>query len=332
MEQIQLSNATFEGDNNAYLFDGSETVLVDTGDWMPATRKQLSAALGDRGLGFGDVDRVFLTHWHGDHIGLAGAIQDASGAAVHVHEADAPLVAGDTEAWERMGETHEHLFEHWGMPASGRETLRVLFESSPSREDAPHVTPIQGGDTFSINGERVEAVHAPGHAAGLCLYDIGGDVLTGDALLPKYTPNVGGADVRVERPLERYLDTLERIAEHEYDRAWPGHRGVIDEPTARTEAITTHHRERAWRVLDALRRLGPTDVWTVSADLFGDLEGIHILHGPGEAHAHLQHLRRAGDVRRDDDQYRLVDGVPARLDEHADGDTGEWPLPSALGC
>jgi glyoxylase-like metal-dependent hydrolase (beta-lactamase superfamily II) len=326
MEQIQLSNATFEGDNNVYLFDGAETVLVDTGDWLPGTREKLTAGLEDRGLGFADVDRIFLTHWHADHIGLAGAIQDASGATVHVHEADAPLVAGDAEAWERMGETHEQRFEHWGMPEYGREVLRALFEGGPGREDAPDVTPIQGGDTFTVNGQTVEAVHAPGHAAGLCLYEVGDDALTGDALLPQYTPNVGGADVRVERPLAQYLETLDRIADRGYDRAWPGHRGVIEAPTARAEEIATHHRERAWRVLDALRRLGPTDIWTVSADLFGDLEGIHILHGPGEAHAHLQHLRRDGAVLREGDSYRLADGVAERIDEHSHGDAGEWPL------
>jgi glyoxylase-like metal-dependent hydrolase (beta-lactamase superfamily II) len=323
MEQIRLSNASFEGDNNVYLFDGAETVLVDTGDWMPATREQLSTALEDRGLGFADIDRVFLTHWHGDHIGLAGTIQAAGGATVHVHEADAPLVAGDTDAWEQMSRIHERRFEHWQMPEQGRETLRTLFENSPSREDAPDVTPFQGGDTFTFGGQTVETVHAPGHAAGLCMYEVGDEALTGDALLPQYTPNVGGADVRVDRPLAKYLDTLERIADRSYDRAWPGHRGVIDDPTDRATDIIAHHRERAWRVLDALRRLGPTDVWTISADLFGDLESIHILHGPGEAHAHLGHLRRAGDVRREGDQYRLADGVAARLE---DGGAGEWPL------
>lgn len=31
MERIQLENAVFEGQNNAYLFDGGRTTLVDTG-------------------------------------------------------------------------------------------------------------------------------------------------------------------------------------------------------------------------------------------------------------------------------------------------------------
>jgi len=207
MHQIQLSNATFEGDNNVYLFDGAETGLVDTGDWTPETREQLSDALAARGLSFADIDRLFLTHWHGDHVGLAADIQAASGATVYIHEDDAPLVAGDPDAWARLDELHEQRFEHWGIPEYGRETLRNIFGHSGNREDAPDVTPIQGGDSFTVNGRRVEAVHAPGHAAGLCMYAFGDEVLTGDALLPQYTPNVGGADVRLEQPLANYLET-----------------------------------------------------------------------------------------------------------------------------
>jgi hypothetical protein len=104
-------------------------------------------------------------------------------------------------------------------------------------------------------------------------------------------------------------------ADADYDRAWPGHRDPIDDPTARAELIIYHHEERAWRVLDALRRKCPCDTWTVSDDLFGELEGIHILHGPGESYAHLEHLEREGAVVREGDRYRLADGVAERLDE-----------------
>lgn len=326
MEQIQLSNVSFEGDNNVYLFDeGPETVLVDTGDWLPDTRNALESALAAHGTGFADIDRIFLTHWHGDHVGLAGDIQAESGATVHVHEADAPLVAGDDDAWDALKRRQEDCFEHWGMPESGRDTLRDILAITPIRENAPTVTPLSDGDTFSVGDRTVEAVHAPGHAAGLCLYDIGdGAVLTGDALLPVYTPNVGGADVRVEEPLARYLETLDAIAAAEYDLAWPGHRDVIDDPTARAVAIRDHHEKRAWRVLDVLRRRGPSDAWTVSADLFGDLEHIHILHGPGEASAHLDHLERAGNVERDGSVYHLADGVEEKLETG----TERWALTS----
>jgi len=136
---------------------------------------------------------------------------------------------------------------------------------------------------------------------------------------------VGGADIRLDRALEKYIGTLHEIVEADYSRGWPGHRSPIDDPTARAEYIIDHHEERSWRVLNALRQHGPCDTWTVSATLFGALEDIHILHGPGESDAHLQHLERDGLVVREENEYRLEVGVVERLDNY---DDKRWPLES----
>ena len=329
MERISLSNHTFEGNNNAYLFsDGADTVLVDTGDRLPGTQDQLEHELEQRGISLADIDRILLTHWHGDHRGLAGPIQRASGADVFVHEADAPLVGGDPEAWESLADHQQQFFEEWGIPGEKQEELVAVLEMVAWQDDAPEVTTFQHGDSFDAGEYTLRAVHAPGHTAGLCLFELehdgapSGDVLTSDALLPKYTPNVGGADIRVDRPLEQYLQTLQAIVDADYDQAWPGHRDVIDAPADRAAFIIEHHEERSYRVLDALRRHGPCNTWTVSDDLFGELEHIHILHGPGESYAHLEHLEREGSVVRDD-EYRLAPGVEERLDER---DDDRWPL------
>ncbi|ELK55128.1 putative metallo-beta-lactamase family hydrolase, partial [Haloferax sp. BAB-2207] len=76
--------------------------------------------------------------------------------------------------------------------------------------------------------------------------------------------------------------------------------------------IAEHHRERTERVVSVLDDHGPADAWTVSARLFGDLEAIHILHGPGEAFAHLDHLVAEGVVAPPDDggRYELLDADP----------------------
>lgn len=132
------------------------------------------------------------------------------------------------------------------------------------------------------------------------------EAFVGDTILPVYTPNVGGADVRVEQPLKRYLNTLEIIVEREFDRVWPGHRDVIGAPSKRAQAITDHHRERARRVIRILEKCGPSNAWEVSAQLFGDLKGIHIMHGPGEAYAHLDHLSRHDLVERTSDGYYVL--------------------------
>lgn len=317
---IQLSNHAFEGSNDAYLLGtepDAKTTLVDTGIAMADARESLETGLAAHEIAFGDVDRILLTHWHDDHVGLAGEIQAASGASVHVHEADAAIVAGDEDARDAMDDRMRGLLDAWGMPTEKQEHLLAFIAAGAGAEVAPDVTPFEGGDRFDIGSVELEAVHLPGHTAGLTGFAFdgrdGAELFSGDALLPYYTPNVGGADTRVERPLAQYLDALARIHDRGFTRAWPGHRGPIIDPPGRAADIVDHHRERTRRVVDRLRA-EPKDAWTVSAALFGELRQIHVLHGPGEAYAHLEHLRNGGVVARTEStpwQYELLECDPA---------------------
>jgi len=47
--------------------------------------------------------------------------------------------------------------------------------------------------------------------------------------------------------------------------------------------------------------------WEVAPALFGELQGIHILHAPGEAYADLDYLSREATLERDGRRYRLID-------------------------
>ena len=320
MQRIQLGNAVFEGKNDVYLLgDGSDdTVLIDTGVATPESRDQLRAGLAEYDRTFGDVDAILLTHWHHDHVGLAGEIQRESDATVYVHEADAAMVETDETGHEAEIEAR-NLFDRWGVPdEKAAELLDFLDGHDDLRGPAPTVQPIRDGERFEFGDVALEAVHLPGHAAGLAGFAFDGDdgceLFAGDALLPHYTPNVGGADPRVEDPLGAYLDSLERIVERDFARAWPGHRDPIADPRARAREIMNHHRERTERVLAVLREQGPADPWTVSAELFGELSNIHIMHGPGEAWAHLEHLARCGVVTAVESEYELDDPNPD-LDE-----------------
>jgi glyoxylase-like metal-dependent hydrolase (beta-lactamase superfamily II) len=331
MHILKLGNAEFEGRNNAYLLEYADGLaLIDTGISTPDIERQLRERLATHGYGFADVDTVVLTHWHPDHAGLTGAIQREDGAVVYVHENDAPLVQHEDRARERMRVMQRERFDEWGMPTRKREQLLDRLDSNEELGGRPAtVETVTDGDVIEIGETQLDVLHAPGHTAGLCCFEFEADnmeedndggrdhpeAFVGDAVLPVYTPNVGGADVRVDRPLERYLNSLETIAKRKFDRVWPGHRDVIDNPTERAQFIVDHHRERARRVVEILGEHGPAEAWKVSAQLFGNLEGIHIMHGPGEAYAHLDHLARHGLVEATPDGYNLLNKTEATIDD-----------------
>jgi glyoxylase-like metal-dependent hydrolase (beta-lactamase superfamily II) len=324
VRRITLGNTVFEGKNNVYLLESDGSLgLVDAGVATDGTRTELRDGLAAAGYRLGDIDDVVLTHWHADHAGLAGEIQAESGATVWAHSADAALVAGGEDARADYRDREERRFAEWRLPAAAREELRSFLDAHEDVQGAPaEVTTFEGGDRLRIGGVDLDVVHLPGHTAGLCGFAFAGgtaadghEAFVGDAVLPKYTPNVGGADLRVDDPLAKYVESLGRVVDADWSRVWPGHRDPIDAPADRARTILDHHRERTERVVDVLATHGPCDVWTVSATLFGGLKQIHILHGPGEAWAHLDHLRDHGVVERDGHEYRLVDqGVDVDID------------------
>lgn len=325
--RIALGNTVFEGQNNAYLLEGDVTTLVDVGAATADVREDLLDGLSAAGVSVADLDRILLTHWHSDHTGLAGELQAESGARVFAHEADCGLIAHDDTALAELRELRTERFAQWGIPADKREELAAVQSAFEDVAGEPvDVDPLSDGETVVAGDGALTVLHLPGHAAGQIAFtyerdaEAGDDSETdplprseafvGDAILPQYTPNVGGADLRLDRPLERYVDSLDRLVARDFDRAWPGHREPITDPSGRTRVIREHHLERTQRVVETLREHGPADAWTVSAHLFGELEHIHILHGPGEAFAHLDHLEHAGVVERDGSAYRLLDAEP----------------------
>jgi glyoxylase-like metal-dependent hydrolase (beta-lactamase superfamily II) len=325
MHRISLPNEFLEGRNNVYLFDGEETVLVDGGSDTPEIRHALGDGFSEANLAVADLDRIYVTHYHIDHCGLLGWLVEQSNATVHAHPEDRPLIEGEEAAWSRTIALRRERLDEWGVPTDAINRLLDVMVDGAALYDGVDVEPVTDDTRIDLGETTLRALHTPGHSRGHLAFELPArnEVLTGDALLPVYTPNVGGADIRVEDPLASYVGTLERLADGSFDRGWPGHRHPIDSPTARAEEIIDHHERRAMRVLRTLVDVGPATPWTVSEHLFGDLEGVHILHGPGEAYAHLDHLNRAGLLVRTETGYQLTDDAADRV-RHRDADT--WPL------
>lgn len=322
VHRIPLENPLFdmEGATNAYLLAGDDVTLIDCGVATATTRSALERDLDAQGLTVADIDHLLLTHWHPDHAGLARSIQEAGGTTVHVHAADAAIVEGSAEAFASLSGSRETSLERWGLPADVRAEIGEHLGGGRGPRgygtgDPPTVHPIQDGDVIPGGEWTLEALHTPGHTVGETCFvlDRGEhrDVFTGDALLPNYTANVGGADPRTEGALDAQLESLSTLVDRAFDRGWPGHGDPMDQPAARAAAVLTHHRDRSASILSSLAE--PMTVWEVARSLFGALTEVHLMLGLGETHAHLEYLRDAGLVERTGDQF-VATTTPSALD------------------
>ncbi|MFD3539229.1 MBL fold metallo-hydrolase [Streptomyces sp. NPDC058662] len=135
----------------AYLWrDGAALTLVDAGNSESAPR--IEAAIRSLGLRPERLERIVLTHCHGDHTGAAGELAARWGARVLAHRLDAPVVRGEVPV-------PEPVLLDWELPLYAHAL--TVPAAPPTRVDQE----LEDGDALDF-GDGAYVVHAPGHTDG----------------------------------------------------------------------------------------------------------------------------------------------------------------------
>src|SRR5262245_12932626 len=150
---------------NCYLLEGEPLTLVDPGADWPETLLELQASLGTRGYRLEDVERLILTHQHYDHVGLAHAVVEQSGAEVIAHELLRGFLA-DLPGQMELEDTYQaDVMRLHGVPEPAIEQLYAV-----SREHRIHGrsvgvdTTVREGDVVEAGGRRLLVGERPGHS------------------------------------------------------------------------------------------------------------------------------------------------------------------------
>jgi glyoxylase-like metal-dependent hydrolase (beta-lactamase superfamily II) len=283
------------------LEDGGGWLLVDTGmaeqvcraAWLRLEREVLDGR---------PLKRIFVTHDHPDHMGLAPWLADRHGAAVwmseHAHRSSGEFLATSPEALaERIrGFLQLHGVEPAPGAAPARGDHRDWYGGWPALAHAP-----VDGELLAAGGGQWRVIETGGHCRGhLCLHDAGRALLvSGDQVLPGISPNVSVLSSAPDAdPLREFLDSLERLADcHAQTLVLPSHGRPFRGLHRRLADLAGHHREQ----LDAL--LGfctePRTAFEVLPVLFRRVpRGFHRLLAVGEAVAHLNFLCGSGAMER----------------------------------
>lgn len=290
--QLILPTPWEVGPVQIYLLEGRPLTLIDTGVKSAASREALDVALATRGHRVADVERIVLTHYHGDHLGQTQSIRDRGAIAqVLCHEAEVTMVEGFTAERDENIEATNELFREHGVPADviDRQTemrRRWIAEDPPLSEATRVDTRLRDGDRIECDGFALHVVHAPGHTAGhLLLHEPrSGVLLTGDHLMGDAVPFTDTYFVsdtpdpcdplgrrRRFRGLPAYLASLERLARLPLRVILPAHGGIVREPIRAIEDARLFYEVRVQRVERAIEKLGAGDAvtaWSVWRQLF----------------------------------------------------------------
>lgn len=239
---------------NCYAIKGSrDWCIIDTGLNTERCRQVWKQFMEEHEISGGDIKGIYLTHYHPDHSGAAGWLQQLSGATVNISEADGEAI---NRYWQpNSAQALAEMFVKNGMPNTATED--VISEESRLMEKtfpAPLFSHVIPGKKIKLGDYRYSVISVPGHTDGhiMFLNEEFGVLLSGDHLLPKITTIIGVWPDSAPNPLDNYLKSLR--ANRGYDRVTvlPAHGEMFTKLPERINQLEIHHADRLNQIKEAV--------------------------------------------------------------------------------
>ncbi|HEX8443252.1 MAG TPA: MBL fold metallo-hydrolase [Allosphingosinicella sp.] len=287
------------------LDDGEGFAAIDAGLDIPPCREAWETLLAGP-LGGRPISRMLVTHFHPDHLGLAGWLCERFSARLWMSREEwlfARMLTSDVRDapppdafayWRSAGWNEERIeaeaAKGWGRFASVVTPVPVSFVR------------LRDGDLVPIGGREWRVVTGNGHSPEhVCLLDEANRVLiAGDQVLPRITSNVSLSLSEPEGdPLGDWLDSIAKLRRLPDDLlVLPSHGDPFMGLHARLDALDAGHRDRLNALAEHLEE--PRRAVDCFSILFGRKidAGIFGL-ATGEAMAHLRRLELEGRAARE---------------------------------
>jgi len=289
---------------NVYLLeDGAGWALLDTGIDNAATRA-IWHALAAGPLAGRPLTRLIVTHFHPDHIGLAGWLCERYGLPLLTSQtsylacANISLSPGALDA-----KPYRDFYLRHGLDAA--TTQRVATQGHGYLKMVSGLPPtfqrLVAGDTLAIGGRSFDVLTGNGHAPEqVMLYCAADNIfLAADQVLAKITPNISVWAVDPDGdPLGLYLRSLQELRQEIPSDALvlPGHQLPFHGLHRRSAELIAHHEMRCAAIAGACRTAPRSAAELVPVLFARELDPHQMSFAFSEVQAHVNYMLRRGEL------------------------------------
>lgn len=295
---------------NVYLLeDGPGWAVVDTGIGNDQTRAQWQALLAQLGR---TLTRIIVTHFHSDHVGMAGWLCEAAGAPLYMSQTEyLTSLSIHLNPEQLEAEPYRSFYLNHGLPAAitiellalGHRYLRMVTGLPRTFRR------MIAGEFLEIGGRRWAVLSGGGHSPEQIMLYAEADriLLAADQVMARITPNISVQAMDPDGdPLGIYIRSLHALQQTVDPAALvlPGHNLPFVGLHTRIGELLAHHVDRCAVIEQACRERGHTAAELVPV-VFG--RAIDDPHQMGfafsEALAHINFMQRAGRLTAVDGRY-----------------------------
>jgi glyoxylase-like metal-dependent hydrolase (beta-lactamase superfamily II) len=302
---------------NVYLIeDGDGWAVLDTGIGNDATRAVWDALVTGP-LAGRRLTRLIVTHFHPDHIGLAGWLCERFGLPLSTSQtsylscANISLAPGALDA-----KTYRDFYLRHGLDPE--TTRRVATQGHGYLRMVSGLPPtfhrLVAGDSIGIGGRTFEVLTGNGHAPEQVMLYCAADkvFLAADQVLAKITPNISVWAVDPEGdPLGLYLRSLREIRPQIPSDVLvlPGHQLPFRGLHLRMDQLIAHHEGRCAAIAAACASAPRSAAELVPVIFHRELDPHQMSFAFSETQAHVNYMLGRGEltwVEGSDDVERVV--------------------------
>jgi glyoxylase-like metal-dependent hydrolase (beta-lactamase superfamily II) len=294
---------------NVYLIrDRDGWMAVDTGVADDTTRAAWDALLDGPLAGVG-LSGLIVTHYHPDHVGLAGWLISRFGIPLYMPRTEflysstitSRAVAPNPDFYERHGLSAEAVGRVTG---KGQGYLRMTTGLPNQYRRLVH------GGTLPIGGRNFQVLTGGGHAPEQAMLYCAEDriFLSADQVLTRISPNISTEAMEPEGdPLGEFLGSLAHLQEviPADVLVLPGHHLPFTGLHARAAELAAHHAGRCAVIADACRLRPHSAAELVPVVFERALDAQQMSFAFHEVVAHVNYMRGRGELT----QFMDGDGV-----------------------